>query len=140
MDTTSIAKRVHELYWNAQTNCTKSMLVCLGELFDVELDPHAFHATSGLLGAASFGLQCGLVEGVLMFIGIYYTQLGIEEDAILSSCCHFMETFSQKFGSLKCCELRSDLNIKKDPRYICEQLTGDAVSYAHYFIRKENAQ
>lgn len=95
MDTATIKERAHELYWNENVNCTDAMLICLSELFDVELDPHVLLSTTVMFGTACFGLQCGLVEGASMFIGIYYNQLGKKESAIQSSCCTFLETFNQ---------------------------------------------
>lgn len=137
MDTAAIKERVHELYWNEYTNCTKSMLICLGELFEAEIDQQVFQSTVGMLSTSGFGLQCGLVSGGLMFIGIYCAKLGKNKSVILSYCNNFVETFNQKFGSLKCFELRSKLNNMKDPRHVCEKLTGDVVTYTQYFIRKE---
>lgn len=30
-----IEKKVHELYWDCNVNCARTMLICLGELFGV---------------------------------------------------------------------------------------------------------
>ena len=30
-----IEKKVHELYWDCDVNCARTMLICLGELFGV---------------------------------------------------------------------------------------------------------
>ena len=65
-----IKERVHELYWEHDMNCARTMLTCLGEFYDVNLEEQTVNSTIGLHGAGGFRAQCGLVEGALMFIGI----------------------------------------------------------------------
>lgn len=33
----NITEKVHELYWDKDINCARTTLICLGELFDLEL-------------------------------------------------------------------------------------------------------
>lgn len=65
-----IEKMVHDLYWNEDINCARTMLMCLNEVFHFPLEPQILSSAIGLHGAVEFRVQCGLVEGGLMFIGI----------------------------------------------------------------------
>ncbi len=69
----SVAKKVHELYWGSNVNCARTSLICLGDLFGVEIADQTLRAAIGLHGAGGFRAQCGLVEGPLMFIGLYFS-------------------------------------------------------------------
>lgn len=71
-----IEKKVHELYWDCDVNCARTMLICLGELFGVTYEPQTLNAAVGLHGAGGYRAQCGLVEGSLMFAGVYLNGLG----------------------------------------------------------------
>lgn len=130
-----IENRVHELYWGEDINCARTMLICLSELFQIEVEKETMHAALGLHGAGGFRAQCGLVEGGLMFIGIYYTRLGKPEKDVVSSCRQYAEQFEQKFGSLSCSELRPNGFRPDDPPHLCENLTVDAVKFAYETIR-----
>ena len=98
----NIIEEVHELYWNNDVNCARTILICLGKLFNIEYNAQTLHSAIGLHGAGGFRAQCGLVEGGLMFIGIYYSQLGKTEETIASVCYDYAEAFKQRFGSLSC--------------------------------------
>ena len=79
-----IEKKVHELYWDCNVNCARTMLLCLGELFGVTYEPQMLNAAVGLHGAGGYRAQCGLVEGSLMFAGVYLNGLGWEEERIFT--------------------------------------------------------
>ena len=64
-----IHTRVHELYWIDDINCARAMLLNLGELFQMRIERQAINGAIGLHGAGGFRVQCGLVEGALIFIG-----------------------------------------------------------------------
>lgn len=101
-----IKERIHELYWNKDINCAGTMLTCMGDLFQVEIKEQVFHAAVGMHGAGGFRAQCGLVEGGLMFIGIYFNALGKSADAAVVCCYRYAEAFKERFGSLGCSDLR----------------------------------
>lgn len=130
-----IKEKVHKLYWEKDINCARTMLICLGELFNVKYESQTLNSAIGLHGAGGFRAQCGLVEGVLMFIGIYYSQLGKSEESIISACYKYAEAFNQKFGSLKCYDLRPNGFTSNDPPHMCEQLTCNAIAFAYNFIK-----
>lgn len=132
-----IKEKVHKLYWEKDINCARTMLICLGELFNVKYESQTLNSAIGLHGAGGFRAQCGLVEGALMFIGIYYSHLGKSEESIVSACYKYAEAFNQKFGSLKCYDLRPNGFTSNDPPHMCEQLTCNAIAFAYDFIKAE---
>lgn len=81
-----IEERVHDLYWKDDINCARTMLLCLSELFDISLEQQTIYSAIGMHGAGGYRAQCGLVEGGLMFIGIYGKHQGKPEDEIVSDC------------------------------------------------------
>ena len=98
-----ITNRVHDLYWKEDINCARTALVCLSELFEITIEPQTIWSAVGLHGAGGYRAQCGLVEGSLMFIGIYLYGLGKPEDEIVSACYNFASAFEKAFGSLRTC-------------------------------------
>ena len=101
MDVT-IKERVHELYWKHDINCARTVLTCLCELFHVNLEAQTSNAAIGLHGAGGYRAQCGLVEGALMFIGIYFSQKGKSDSDIAALCYQYADEFTERYSSLKC--------------------------------------
>lgn len=130
----AIEQQVHELYWNKNFNCAKTMLTCLGTSFGIALDPQVLHAATGMHGAGRFRAQCGLVEGALMFIGIFGAELKRTDKDIEKLCYRFAEAFTARFGSLLCRDLRPGGFLPTDPPHACESLTVQAVSFAAAFL------
>lgn len=133
-----IKNRVHELYWNDDINCARTALICLSELFEAAIEQQTFWSAVGLHGAGGYRAQCGLVEGTLMFIGIYFHVLGKSEDEIVSACYDFASAFDQTFGSLSCFQLRPTGFSETDPPHMCETLTCDGIEFAYHYILKIN--
>lgn len=131
-----IIKRVHELYWKEDINCARTSLICLSELFEIAIEPQTIWAAIGLHGAGGYRAQCGLVEGTLMFMGIYFHKLGKTEAEIVSICYNFASAFDKTFGSLRCYELRPTGFSENDPPHMCENLTCRAIEFAYHHILK----
>ena len=129
-----ITKRVHELYWEKDINCARTVLICLGELFETVIEPQTILSAVGLHGAGGYGAQCGLVEGALMFIGIYFHALGKTEAEIASACYNYASAFEKAFGSLRCAILRPTGFSENDPPHLCETLTSEAIAFAYQYI------
>lgn len=129
-----ITKRVHELYWEEDINCARTSLICLSELFEITIEPQTIWSAIGLHGAGGYRAQCGLVEGTLMFIGIYFHILGKTEVEIVSTCYNFASTFDKTFSSLRCLELRPAGFSENDPPHMCEKLTCRAIEFAYQHI------
>ena len=66
-----IEERVHEYYWKHDYNCATTMLLILSGICGIKLQQQTLDAAVAMHGAGKCGAQCGLVEGALMFIGIY---------------------------------------------------------------------
>lgn len=129
-----ITNRVHELYWKEDINCAKTTLICLGELFEIAIEPQVIYSAVGLHGAGGYRAQCGLVEGTLMFVGIYFHILGKQESEIVSACYDFASAFDKEFGSLRCFELRPTGFSENNPPHMCENLTCRAIEFAYQHI------
>lgn len=134
----AIEKRVHELYWEYDVNCARSTLICLSELFHDTMERQTLNSAIGLHGAGGFGAQCGLVEGALMFFGIYFSDKGLSENDIARLCFRYAEEFTKRFGSLSCCDLRPTGFHENDPPHACERLTCDAIEFTYMFIKNTN--
>lgn len=132
-----IDTRVHAYYWNEDISCIITTLKILSEIFHYKLHPQVIEAAYGL-NAGRIGSQCGLVEGVLLFIGAYGHEKGIASQNIAMLCHKFSSAFQDTFGSVLCKELRLQGFSPDNPPHICESLTKSAVAFSAEFISKEN--
>ena len=128
---------VHDYYWNKDINCARTTLYSLSKLFNLPLHDQTLNAAIGLHGAGGYRAQCGLVEGALMFIGIYYSGYGYSEHDIASLCYRFAEEFANTFASLRCYDLRPNGFTKNDEPHACEALTINAITFIYEFIYNE---
>ena len=135
-----IINRVHELYLNDDINCARTTIICLSELFEIAVEPQTILSAVGLHGAGGYRAQCGLVEGALMFMGIYLHVLGKTEDEIVPACYNFASTFDKTFGSLSCFELRPTGFSESDPPHMCEKLTCRGIEFAYQYILEITGQ
>lgn len=131
----SIENRVHELYWRDNRNSAHTMLICLSKLFNIRLEQQTLNAAIGLHCAGGLRAQCGLVEGGLMFVGIYCQELGKLKEEIVSACYIYANAFNQKFGSLRCYDLRQIGFTPTAPLHLCEAFTCNAVKFAYQYIK-----
>lgn len=131
-----INAKVHDYYWNQDLNCAITTLKILAELFYPKVDKQVLEAAFGL-NAGRCGNQCGLVEGTLLFIGIYGAYQHRSQEQIKEVCHDFCNQFQVKFGSLLCAELRPEGFHPNNPPHLCEKLTKEAVSFAAKFIKEK---
>ena len=129
-----IRERVHSYYWNDDINCAETTLKVLSEIFDLPLNPQVIHAASGMHGAGKYGVQCGLVEGTLMFIGILGHQAGLEGSEIERLCHDYASSFEGEFGSLSCRDLRPEGFKPTNPPHLCEELTARSIAFSREFL------
>ncbi len=129
-----VAERVHQLYWDDGCNCATAMLKILAERRGLVLQGQVLDAAAGLHGAGGFGAQCGLVEGALVFLGVWGRAQGWPPATIVLACRNFAESFTSRFGSLICRELRPQGFSPQNPPHLCEALTRDAVEWAISFM------
>lgn len=131
-----IEKEVHRLYWEHDTNCARTTLHCLAGLMNIEIEEQTWAAAVGLHGAGGFRAQCGLVEGGLMFIGILGAEKKLSRDERVGLCQKYAAEFTERFGSLRCLELRPSGFSADDPPHMCERLTCDAIAFTYEFINR----
>lgn len=128
-----INARVHDYYWNEDFSCAVTTLKILSELYYPELHPQIIEAVFGL-NAGRCGFQCGLVEGTLLFIGVYGSHNSMNKEKITDLCHQFCNEFQACFGSLLCKELRPQGFGPDNPPHLCESITKKAVRFSADFI------
>ena len=134
MTESQIRDRVYDLYWKEDLNCATASLKILAESFYLPLEQQVVDSALGMHGAACFGAQCGLVEGPLLFLGIYGRRRGIADGDIRSACYDYADRFQKRFGSLQCRELRPGGFSGSDPEHLCENITAEAVVFAEKYL------
>ncbi len=122
-DQNLIKDRVHQYYWDNDLNCATTTIRILAEKFSMRIENQVYDAALGMHGAAYFGAQCGLVEGGLMFIGMYGRLKNVPDNEIEIYCNKFAAGFEERFGSLLCRELRPEGFHPNNPPHLCENLT-----------------
>lgn len=133
----AVRNRVHHLYYDLDVNCARTTLLCLGEVLDFPIEEQTYAAAVGLHGAGGFRAQCGLVEGALMILGAYFGARGVGDGECVQICREFAGRFTQRFGSLRCLELRPGGFNEDDPPHLCEELTVQSILFVCRFIRGE---
>lgn len=129
-----VKKEVAYFYWQEDINCATTMLRTLAKHFTLELYPQLIDAGLGLHGAGGFGAQCGLVEGGLIFIGIYGKKLQRSNDEIVHHCYMYAKAFEAHFRSLSCKILRPQGFHPTNPPHLCEALTVEAIEFTIAFF------
>ncbi|OOM74118.1 C-GCAxxG-C-C family protein [Clostridium sp. BL-8] len=129
-----INERVNKYYWEDDLNCATTVLKTLGSIYKIELESQIIDSAIGMHGAGKFGAQCGLVEGALMFIGIWGRKLRCDNKRIVEYCYNFADNFQSNFGSLICRELRPQGFNKDNPPHLCEEVTKKAIEFTCNYI------
>lgn len=129
-----IKEKVAHYYWKDDLNCATTNLKILAEIFNIELSEQVINAAIGMHGAGKYGAQCGLVEGTLMFLGIFGIENDISEEVIVAHCREYAQRFESEFNSLSCAVLRPEGFTKDNPPHLCEQLTCEAVKFNQMFL------
>ena len=131
-----VSHEVHRLYYDYDENCARTTLKCLSHLFSFPINDDVFSSAIGMHGAGFYRAQCGLVEGTLMFIGLYGVGKGLLRDEIVKLCYDYASSFEKEFSSLRCRELRPGGFSPSDPPHLCEDLTCRALEFGYEFITK----
>jgi len=133
---TDLNELIHSLYHDKDHNCAITTLICLGQEFGVEINQQVLDAAIVMNGAGRFRAQCGLVEGVLMFIGICGTERKMKNKDMMKIAYGFADAFTTRFGSLLCRDLRPGGFQKTDPKHMCEPLTLETIPFAIEYLKK----
>jgi C_GCAxxG_C_C family probable redox protein len=131
-----VDRRVKQYYWKDDFNCATTTLKILAELNGIDLRSQTIDAAVAMHGAGGAGAQCGLVEGTLMFLGIFGRSLNLSNKQICSCAKEFADGFQEEFGSLQCSVLRPQGFSPDNPPHLCEGLTCRAVTYSAEMVKK----
>ncbi|MBN1877007.1 MAG: C_GCAxxG_C_C family protein [Anaerolineae bacterium] len=136
MDTNVLIKqRVEEYFVSGENNCAMTMLKILAEVFDEPLSPQVVEAAQVMPGAGGVGHLCGLVSGILMFIGVWGGRRGYHRSLLKPMSVKFTEEVQRQCGSIMCCDL------KDNPRYSgCGDLAAQMLDFAIPLLRQEMAR
>ncbi|HEC76179.1 MAG TPA: C_GCAxxG_C_C family protein [Thermoplasmatales archaeon] len=94
-------------------NCCESILLALGEYFDINSELIPKIGTAIGAGVSLNGLLCGSISSVAMIIGIKYGRDTPEEnpEPIWKMMDEYINAFKRKFGHVNCRQL-TGLNLK----------------------------
>lgn len=132
-----IKKKVKDYYWEDDINCATTIIKTLAEIFNIKIDSQVINAATAMHGAGEYGAQCGLVEGTLMFIGIYGEKQKLGKTNIIKLCNKFAKEFEIRYTSLLCKELRPEGFKEDNPPHLCEDFTVEAIRFTKAFINEE---
>jgi hypothetical protein len=130
----TVKKDVHEFYWTKDYNCATTTLKVLSRFFSIQLSEQVIDSAIGMHGAGKYGAQCGLVEGTLLFIGIYGRYLKLHDKELVKLCYRFAHEFETEFSSLLCKDLRPGGFNNNDKEHLCENITIKANQFSINFI------
>lgn len=133
-----IVQRVHTCYWTYDLSCVITMITLLGEWFRMIVATEVIDAANGL-NAGRLRSQCGLVEGALMFIGLYAARQGLEAEEVHAVCHEFAVRYQERFDSTLCSELRPQGFVKGQPPHLCEALTCRSIEFTVQYIEENLA-
>lgn len=132
-----IEQRVDFYHTQQGNNCAVLSLKIFSELFEFSMHDQVVQAASAMNGSGRFGAQCGLVEGMIMFLGVYGTHRGVPYLDILGLANRYAASFTARFGSLVCRDLRPQGFGPEVPKTQCHTLIVDAVEMGSQFLRAE---
>jgi len=104
----------------------------------MDIADQVYAAAAGMHGAGGYRAQCGLVEGMLMFLGIAGSKTGLSRKETAAACYQYAEVFEKQFGSLLCRDLRPEGFSANNPPHLCENLTCRALLFAVDFLQSRD--
>jgi hypothetical protein len=129
-----ISKRVARYYHVDDINCATTSLRVLAELYGVELQRQVIDGAIGMHGAGKYGAQCGLVEGGLIFLGIFGRRCNLPDETLVDLCREFAGQFENEFSSLQCSMLRPEGFHPDNPPHLCQTITNRAIGFTARFV------
>lgn len=103
-----IRKRMQAYFVEGEDNCAMSSLKILAEHFEMPPMPQAVAAARHVPGAGGAGEACGLVLGVLMFIGIWGAHHSYSRQRLNPLARRVTAHVHRRFGSLCCRDLQRE--------------------------------
>ena len=104
---TFVQQRVTTYFITGDNNCAMTVLRVLSETFQTPVTQQVIDAAQCMPGAGGVDHLCGLVSGVLMFVGVWGAQQGLHRQTLRPLTSDFSQAIQEHFGSLMCNDLRS---------------------------------
>ncbi|HOU15098.1 MAG TPA: C-GCAxxG-C-C family (seleno)protein [Anaerolineae bacterium] len=101
-----IKQRVAAYFISGDNNCAMTVLRVLAEVFDTPVAQPVIDAAQCMPGAGGVEHLCGLVSGVLMFVGVWGGQQGLHRQKLRPLTVNLSQAIQERFGSLMCRDLR----------------------------------
>jgi hypothetical protein len=134
MDLSEIDKMVHHFYWEEDINCATTVMKILAAHYKIPINGQVLDSLIGMHGAGKYGTQCGLVEGALLFIGIWGRYKNLKDEIIVKSCYQYAEAFEKEFKDLRCSVLRPEGFHEGNPPHLCEELSKKSIKFTIGFM------
>ncbi|OQB86386.1 MAG: putative redox-active protein (C_GCAxxG_C_C) [Planctomycetes bacterium ADurb.Bin126] len=128
-----IQERVKRYFVEGDNNCAMTVLRVLSEIFGTPVPPEVLAAAGVMPGAGGVGGLCGLVSGVLMFLGVWGGQHGYHRSQIKPISQEFMQQVEQHFGSSLCCDLKP---AEGDCSALAERFLSFTIPYLHNALKE----
>lgn len=122
-----VQQRVQEYFVSGENNCAMTMLKVLAEVFETPIDSQVVDAAQVMPGAGGVEGLCGLVSGVLMFIGAWGGHQSLHRSVLSPMSKRFSSGIQEHFGSLYCRDLRNG----------CDELAVKVLNFAIPLLQEE---
>jgi hypothetical protein len=130
-----VATRVERMYHDDDISCVHATLKILSEVFETKVAQQTYDSSWGMAGGGgSYGGQCGLIQGGIMFIGILGTNRGLDQDTLTQHCYDYSALAEKELGSLLCREIRPEGFAEDNPPDLCEPRTVQSIISTARFI------
>jgi hypothetical protein len=103
---TFVQQRVATDFVTGDNNCAMTVLRVLSEAFQTPVTQQVIDAAQCMPGAGGVDHLCGLISGVLMFVGVWGAQQGLHRQTLRPLTSDFSRATKERFGSLMCSDLR----------------------------------
>ena len=105
---TFVRDRVQMYFVDGDDNCAMSSLKILGDYFEITIAPQAVAAAQCMPGVGGTGAACGLVLGVLMFIGVWGAEYECARETLYPLAQRVIDHVQLQFGSVCCRDLQRE--------------------------------
>ncbi len=122
-------------FMEEEINCGLTMTRCLSEFFQLPVHQQVYDAVNGIMEHRAKRVQCGLYKGAMAFLGIYCTARNYDRNQLNAATLAFAEAFEQKFGSIRCYDLRPEGFEPDNTHAPCRELVPEAVVFAAAYIK-----
>ena len=116
-------------YLNAGWHCSEGILLAVGEHYLGEINPGVLRSSTAFAGGVGETKEelCGALAGGLMVISALYgrTDAQTNDDRCMDLAAAYRERFLERFGHIRCADLKEHW-IGKKGQETCAELVADA--------------